>query len=143
MAVSGDPFEAQAAISSASKSLLSPACEMTKLRAADAFYRSSYCSAFFLSSSYQCYAVWFLIYRCKFDIHCRNRAVLSCVVLMYLAYPTLVKQSLAALRCEVVGDGLWLAADLERRATQDPSRCNRDRVSQILLYTLDFQQLPF
>ena len=42
-----------------------------------------------------------------------DRLALSCVVLLYLTYPTLVKQSLAALRCERVGGQLWLAADLQ------------------------------
>ena len=42
-------FEAQAAISSASKSLLSPACELTYLRAAQAFYQIKLDSPFCLS----------------------------------------------------------------------------------------------
>ena len=42
-----------------------------------------------------------------------DRSTLSWVVLLYLTYPTCVKQALAMLACEQVGDKLWLAADLE------------------------------
>ena len=59
--------------------------------------------------------VWMSIYRCKFSEPCNNRYILSCVVLLYLAYPTLVKQSLASLSCVRVGDKLWLTADLQEQ----------------------------
>ena len=34
----------------------------------------------------------------------QDRAVLSWVLLLYLAYPTMVKQAFAAIACERVGD---------------------------------------
>ena len=90
-------FEAQAAISSASESLLSPACELSNLPAASAFYQIQVGFAFLpLVILLFCY-IWMSIYRCKFSEPCKNRIrILSCVVLLYLAYPTLVKQSLAS-----------------------------------------------
>ena len=39
---------------------------------------------------------------------------MSWVVLLYLSYPTMVKQGFAMLACERVGDNFWLAADLQR-----------------------------
>ena len=38
--------------------------------------------------------------RCQWQVQIRDRLVLSIVVLIYLAYPTLVKQSMSALACE-------------------------------------------
>ena len=109
-------FEAQAAISSASESLLSPACELSNLPAASAFYQIQVGFAFLpLVILLFCYMVWMSIYRCKFSEPCKNRYILSCVVLLYLAYPTLVKQSLASLSCVRVGDKLWLTADLQEQ----------------------------
>ena len=63
---------------------------------------------------------------------------LSVVVLLYLAYPTLVKQSMGALACEKVGDALWLAADLQEPCFVGAHLTVVLLVSlpQILLYTV-------
>merc|ERR1711871_1597555 len=108
-------FEAQAAISSASKSLLSPACELSGLPAAQAFYQIQVGFALMpIVIVGVCLAFWALHGRsCKFTAHSSDRLVLSCVVLLYLAYPTLVKQSMAALACVRVGSRLWLLEDLQ------------------------------
>ena len=58
----------------------------------------------------------------------KNRATLSWVVLLYLFYPTAVKQSVAMLACERVGDGFWLSADL-----QEPCLVGRHTMLLILL----------
>ena len=42
-----------------------------------------------------------------------DRAVLSWVTLLYLAYPTQVTQGLGMMECERVAGSLWLAADLQ------------------------------
>ena len=64
--------------------------------------------------------------------------MLSVVVLLYLAYPTLVKQSMAAFQCERVGDALWLAADLQEPCFVGAHLTMVLLVSlpQILLYTV-------
>ena len=94
-------FEAQAAISSASKSLLSPACELSYMRAAQAFYQIQIGFATVpLIIVLLCAAFWGIRSRCQWQVQIRDRLVLSIVVLIYLAYPTLVKQSMGALACE-------------------------------------------
>ena len=132
-------FEAQAAISSASKSLLSPACELSNLPAAIAFYQIQVGFAFLpFVIVLLCVLSWGLLYRCSFHKACVDRLYLSCVVLLYLAYPTLVKQSLAALACESVGDRLWLAADLQEPCFEGMhlGMVLSVSVPQVLLYTL-------
>ena len=85
-----------------------------------------------------CVAFWGLWSRCRWQVKDKDRLVLSVVVLLYLAYPTLVKQSMAAFQCERVGDALWLAADL-----QEPCYVGSHltvvlfvSLPQILLYTV-------
>ena len=132
-------FEAQAAISSASKSLLSPACELSYMRAAQAFYQIQIGFAFLpLIILLLCAAFWGLVSRCKWQVQIKDRLVLSVVVLLYLAYPTLVKQSMAAFQCERVGDALWLAADLQEPCFVGAHLTMVLLVSlpQILLYTV-------
>ena len=132
-------FEAQAAISSASKSLLSPACELSYLRAAQAFYQIQIGFATLpLIILLLCAAFWGLVSRCKWQVQIKDRLVLSVVVLLYLAYPTLVKQSMAAFQCERVGDALWLAADLQEPCFVGAHLTVVLLVSlpQILLYTV-------
>ncbi len=42
-----------------------------------------------------------------------DRITLTCVCILFLLYPTMVAQSLAALACENVGGVYFLAVDLE------------------------------
>jgi hypothetical protein len=107
-------FEAQAAISSASEALLSPACELSNLRPAQAFYQIQVgFSVLPLFVAVLCALFWGIKGRCRWTANICDRLVLSVVVLMYLTYPTMVKQSLAALACENIGQKLWLATDLQ------------------------------
>ena len=85
-----------------------------------------------------CAAFWGVRSHCRWPARIRDRLVLSIVVLIYLAYPTLVKQSMAALACERVGDALWLAADLQEPCFVGTHLAVVLLVSapQILLYTV-------
>ena len=85
-----------------------------------------------------CAAFWGIRSRCQWQVQIRDRLVLSIVVLIYLAYPTLVKQSMGALACEKVGDALWLAADLQEPCFVGAHLTVVLLVSlpQILLYTV-------
>ena len=125
-------FAVQSAISSASKALLSPDCELSWMVPAEAFYQKQIGFALLpLLIVAACSSVWYLarVFRCSCGAGPRfcmrllndpappnfyyNRAVLSIVVLLYMAFPTIVKQGLAMFSCEQVGDEFWLAADLQ------------------------------
>jgi hypothetical protein len=124
-------FELQSAISSASQALLSPDCELSHLNSADAFFSKQIGFACLpIAIVCVCEGVWKCLqlvnYRrrrrrggaltIKGDVSrqdFRDRAILSWVVLLYLAYPTAVKQALAMLSCERVGGVFWLSHDLE------------------------------
>ena len=123
-------FAVQSAISSASKALLSPDCELSWMVPAEAFYQKQIgFSLLPVIIVVACTAVWQAAQclRCSCGAGPRffarvkeappgfyhNRAILSWVVLLYLSYPTMVKQGFAMLACERVGDNFWLAADLQ------------------------------
>ena len=126
-------FAVQSAISSASKALLSPDCELSWMVPAEAFYQKQIgFSLLPVIIVVACTAVWQAAQclRCSCGAGPRffarvkqappgfyhNRAILSWVVLLYLSYPTMVKQGFAMLACERVGDNFWLAADLQSLA---------------------------
>ena len=118
-------FAVQSAISSASHALLSPDCELSWMVPADAFYQKqlgfamvpifivSICNLFWrLARAMRCVCRA----RCPFckrvlpnqvppTVFYKDRAVISWVVLLYLSYPTLVKQGFAMLACERVAGG--------------------------------------
>jgi hypothetical protein len=143
-------FAFQSAISSVSKTLLSPDCELSFMTPAEAFYQKQVGFAFLpIVIVVVCNLVWFLarIYSQQRSPltaiappaaaaaaappaaappaatrpaatsnrteHYADRAVLSWVTLLYLAYPTSVTQGLAMMGCEEIGGKLWLAADLQ------------------------------
>ena len=119
-------FTIQSAISSASKSLLSPDCELSWMVAAEAFYNKQIGFALLpVLIVALCSLLWCIAHCCKCSCGSsstrtpknfyKNRAILSCVVLLYLVYPTMVKQGLAVIACEKVGGEFWLAADLQEK----------------------------
>ena len=64
----------------------------------------------------------------KADI--KDYTILSCVLMLFLCYPMLVRLCFSMLKCPIVGDGMWLQADL-----QEP--CFEGRhLSNVLLLTL-------
>ena len=125
-------FAVQSAISSASQALLSPtaSCRMSPL---ESVYRKQVGFALLpFTIVLCCTLVWRAarVAKCKCGWQTQeqerptvslpplsfytDRAVLSWVGLLYLFYPTAVKQALAMLACERVGaEGLWLGADLQ------------------------------
>eukprot|EP00946_MAST-07B_sp_MAST-7B-sp1_P003443 g3443.t1 len=131
-------FEAQAAISSASKSLLSPACELSYMRAAQAFYQIQVGFATLpVLIVMICTIFWGVWSRCRYTEIVLDRLIASVVVLLYLTYPTLAKQSMAGFACEKVGGALWLAEDLQERCYEGTHMAAVLLLSvpQILLYT--------
>ena len=115
-------FAFQSAISSVSQTLLSPDCELSHMTPADAFYQKQMGFAFLpLVIVFVCNLVWCIgrntKQRCRTKTstkaHYNDRAVLSWVTLLYLAYPTSVTQGLGMMGCERIGGVLWLAADLQ------------------------------
>jgi hypothetical protein len=123
-------FAFQSTISSVSKTLLSPDCELSFMTPSEAFYQKQVGFAFLpIVIVIVCNLVWFLarLYSRRSPStsskdhadhanpaeHFADRAVLSWVTLLYLAYPTSVTQGLAMMGCENVGGELWLAADLQ------------------------------
>ena len=148
-------FAVQSAISSASKALLSPDCELSWMVPAEAFYQKQIgFSLLPVIIVVACTAVWQIAQclRCSCGAGPRffarvkqappgfyhNRAILSWVVLLYLSYPTMVKQGFAMLACERVGDNFWLAADLQEPCVKGRHLAYTLTVClpQILLYVL-------
>merc|ERR1712166_374958 len=115
-------FAFQSAISSVSQTLLSPDCELSHMTPADAFYQKQIGFAFLpIVIVFVCNLVWCIgrntKQRCRTKpstkAYYNDRAVLSWVTLLYLAYPTSVTQGLSMMGCEKIGGVLWLAADLQ------------------------------
>ena len=126
-------FAFQSAISSVSQTLLSPDCELSHLAPADAFYQKQVGFAFLpVVIVLVCTGVWHLariIQSCREGsegsaegsegstktkrAYYNDRAIISWVTLLYLAYPTSVTQGLSMMGCENIGGKLWLAADLQ------------------------------
>jgi hypothetical protein len=115
-------FAFQSAISSVSQTLLSPDCELSHMTPADAFYQKQIGFAFLpIVIVVVCNFVWCIgrntKQRCRTNhstkAYYNDRAVLSWVTLLYLAYPTSVTQGLSMMGCEKIGGVLWLAADLQ------------------------------
>ena len=113
-------FAMMNAVSSPAQHLLSPDCELSWMSSAEAFYNkqigfSILPMALVVISMF----LWLLAY----CIHAKksgrssayyyDRTVLTMVCILFLLYPTMVKQSLAALACEPVGNIYYLAADLQ------------------------------
>ena len=112
-------FAAMSAVSSPAQHLLSPDCELSWMQAADAFYNKQWGFALMpLGVVLLCSMFWLLVFLCRQRgkrtvAYYWDRFVLTIVCILFLLYPTIVSQSLAALACEPVGDETFLSADLE------------------------------
>ena len=143
-------FAVQSAISSVSQTLLSPDCELSYLSSAEAFYQKQIGFAFLpIAIIFSCGMFWAILAcfhaihtkkKVQPSIHYSDRMVLSWVLLLYLSYPTIVKQGLGMMGCERIGGKLWLAADL-----QEPCYVGRHWdmllllcLPQVLLYVIGF-----
>ena len=137
-------FAAMSAVSSPAQHLLSPDCELSWMQAADAFYNKQWGFALMpLGVVMLCSMFWLLVFLCRQRgkrtvAYYWDRFVLTIVCILFLLYPTIVSQSLAALACEPVGDETFLSADLE-----EPCFIGRHwdfvvgvAVPQILCYTV-------
>ena len=114
-------FESFDTISSAGTTLIIPDCELTTLRAADAFYLKQWVSTFMLPIIIViCISLWSFLYccchrRCKLKSHTKDYTILSIVLLSFLCYPTIVKLTLSMLRCPWVGNQMYLMADMQEK----------------------------
>ena len=116
-------FDSMSTMSSAGGTLLIPDCELSHLQAADAFYSKQIVYTFVVPTIIiVCILSWCIIWttcsgRCKkcprkFR-HVKNYMILSIVLLLFLAYPTLVKLCLSMLKCPLIADERYLMADLQ------------------------------
>jgi hypothetical protein len=108
------------AVSSPAQHLLSPDCELSWMSSAEAFYNKQ---IGFSILPVALVVISMFLWLFAYCIHARrygrsteyyfDRTVLTMVCILFLLYPTMVKQSLAALACEPVGGIYYLAADLQ------------------------------
>merc|ERR1712195_309772 len=98
----------------------SPDCELSWMSGAEAFYQKQIGYAIMpIFVVLCCIILWALAYCCNAKRHGRSRdyyydrIVLTVVCILFLLYPTMVKQSLSALACERVGTIYYLAVDLQ------------------------------
>ena len=112
-------FAIQSAISSPAQHLLSPDCELSWMSAADAFYNKQIGFAVLPIILVLVSVTFWSICYCCFSHHYQrspayyvDRAVLTVVSVLFLLYPTMVRQSLGGLACERIGVRDFLAVDL-------------------------------
>ena len=114
-----DMFETFGTASSAGTTLLIPDCELSHLRAADAFYLKQWFFTFLLPMIVVvCIFVWTCLYICchkKFKNHTKDYTILSIVLLVFLCYPTIIKSTFSMLRCPWVNNQMYLMADMQEK----------------------------
>jgi heme/copper-type cytochrome/quinol oxidase subunit 2 len=114
-----DMFYLFGTISSAGTTLLVPDCELSHLRAAEAFYLKQWFFTFMLPMiAIVCVLVWTCLYLCchkKFKNNIKDYTILSIVLLFFLCYPTIVKVSFSMLRCPWVNTQMYLMADMQEK----------------------------
>ncbi len=121
-------FESFSVMSSAGSTLLIPDCELSHLPAARAYYLKQTVYAFVpVIIVFLCFLVWTMIWlACGKCVAAKRRknhrltisnvkdyAILSTVLLLFLAYPMQVRLALSMVRCVPVGNNSYLMADLE------------------------------
>lgn len=157
-------FESFSVMSSAGSTLLVPDCELSHLPAAEAFYLKQTLYAFLpIIIMFICFTVWTMIWitcgKCggakqikHGGHHHKNRrfttanvkdyAILSVVLVLFLAYPTQVRLALSMVKCVPIGDKSYLMADLEETCFEGTHAKHTLLlfVPQLLLYVIG---LPF
>ena len=142
-------FALMSAVSSPAQHLLSPDCELSWMSGAEAFYNKQIGYAIMpIVVVLICTALWGIAFICNSRKHDRtvsyyyDRVVLTVVCILFLLYPTMVKQSLGALACERVGTIYYLAVDLQEVCyeTRHAWFVLVISIPQIVLYTIG---LPF
>jgi len=116
-----------ATISSAGSTLLIPDCELTNIPTADAFYMKQIAFALLVPGAIVfILIVWSVINICCARVCCKmksrdvkNNTILTIVLMLFLSYPMLTRLTMSALKCPVIGDGLWLMADLQEPCFED------------------------
>ena len=113
-------FNVMAAVSSPAQHLLSPDCELSWMSPARAFYNKQIgFSILPIAAIIICMLLWLTAFALsgrksgKTRHYYYDRACLTVVCILFLLYPTMVKQSTAALACEKIGIKYYLAADLQ------------------------------
>ena len=113
-------FAMMSAVSSPAQHILSPDCELSWMSGAEAFYNKQLGYAFMpIGVVIICIILWLLAWRINaHKLHVTfayyyDRIILTVVCILFLLYPTMVKQSLSALACERVGTVYYLAVDLQ------------------------------
>ena len=115
-------FQTMATLSSAGTTLLIPDCELSALPTSDVFFMKQIAFTFavpvIVISVLFTWSLIRLLCRCQ---KCRkikardykNYTILSCVLMLFLCYPTLVEVTLTMLKCVQVGPKRYLMASLE------------------------------
>ena len=124
-------FAVQSTVSTAGQYLLRPDCELSVLPPAIAFYNKMVmfstlppaivCGClFFWKMQSTCRACFCLRgeavawrHRTANSFSAKDKAVLSIVVLLYMVYPTTLRQVFSMVACRRVGHASFLAADLQ------------------------------
>ena len=121
-------FDGFETLSSAGSTLLIPDCELTTMQTSEAFYMKQICFTFLVPFiCLVCILSWTVIFACcgktrpdeKGSCNCirkkniKDYTILSCVLMVFLAYPMLARLSFNMLKCPRVGGTSYLMADLE------------------------------
>jgi predicted outer membrane repeat protein len=112
-------FALMSAVSSPAQHLLSPDCELSWMSGSQVFYNKQVGYAIMpVGVAAICIVLWLVGYkligkkRGRAFAYYHDRIVLTIVCILFLLYPTMVKQSLSGLACERVGAEYYLAVDL-------------------------------
>ena len=108
-------------LSSAGSTLLVPDCELTDVPGAEAFYMKQIAFTFIVPfvvcisiSAWACIWLCGSLFRSRVNRRrTKNYAILSIVLMLFLSFPMLVRLTLSMLKCPVVGEHVYLMADLQ------------------------------
>ena len=140
-------FEFFSTISSAGTTLMIPDCELTHLSAAEAFYMKQIGFTCLIPVIIAlCITSWSIIKCCgcakRWKIGAKSLkdyTILSIVLMIFLAYPSIVRMCLSMLKCYKIGSTRYLMADLQEVCFADlQGKPNRH---MMFIYLLSLPQL--
>ena len=117
-------FDFFSTMSSAGTTLLIPDCEITNMRTAEVFYLKQIGFTFLVPAIIiVCIITWSLIKCCGCAKKCKigskslkDYTILSIVLMIFLAYPIMVRMCLSMLKCYRIGPNYsYLMADLQEQ----------------------------
>ena len=116
-------FEIFKTVSSAGSNLLIPDCELSHMKTADVYFLKQVAFVFLVPLiACTCVVAWAMIYKCSGALSrakqvkksdAKDFAILSAVLMTFLAYPMLTRSIFSMFKCPRIGDKTFLVADLQ------------------------------